>query len=172
HTLGRVQRRLAENSLVREDPPDSLWMPPRASRPVDDRAHLRENVLEGDFLRNINESLQELGALNLTRRRPLAELAQELVPIGILRVEFPERILNLCIRYVGDSGSISQVRSRPREPPNKLERDRQTLMHVVQGGDLEFGEVETFPQHVHADNHSGFTTAKPLHSSPPLSHTK
>src|SRR5690606_32018926 len=70
------------------------------------------------------------------------------------------------------SGSISQVRSRPREPPNKLERDRQTLMHVVQGGDLEFGEVEPFPQHVHADNHSGFTTAKPLQSSPPLSHTK
>ena len=81
-----------------------------------------------------------------------AECLDQRIPVGILRIELGQRTINVVNAGVGDDRGVAEAWILAGEAADKLDGNGDALVRVVQGGDLQFRQIETFAEHVHADN--------------------
>src|SRR4051794_17159680 len=97
----------------------------------------------------------EVRALLLSPNAVLGEVPDDLIPVRVLAVELSQPFVDAGYLKRHERRGVSEcILSGAGEAADELERDGETLLRVVDGGDLERGEIEPFAEHIHADHDS------------------
>jgi hypothetical protein len=97
------------------------------------------------------ESFEDIGGPPLLRHASVGEVGDNVDPCGAVEIE--PLCLQLDVVWHRDELCLSCVGIvRPGKPANKLKRNLQRLVRMVNRGDLQLGEINPFAHHVDAND--------------------